>query len=91
MQWHPTVLAKLVLVPQRKMNSYNVKITGADEGRVPGDAPEVDGLWQEGDFLVRFVGCEGSAERDCEDEMQPYWERWKKQVERLDGKLVERR
>lgn len=81
-QWHPTILAKLVLVPQRVMNAYNIRV--ADEnGKV---STEKDVLWQEGDFLVRFAECETTKERNCEDEMRLYYKKWMEEVRRLDGK-----
>jgi mannan polymerase II complex MNN11 subunit len=85
-QWHPTILAKLVLVPQRVMNSYNIHLGDGKEDV----AVEKEGLWQEGDFLVRFAGCETTKERTCEDEMKPYYEKWMEEVRRLDGKDKEK-
>jgi mannan polymerase II complex MNN11 subunit len=79
-QWHPTILAKLVLVRQRVMNSYNIRIGDGKADKTAGK----DGMWQEGDFLVRFPGCETTAERKCDDEMRPYYEKWMKEVKRLD-------
>jgi mannan polymerase II complex MNN11 subunit len=81
-QWHPTILAKLVLVPQRVMNSYNIYI-GDEKGNL---REKKERVWQEGDFLVRFLGCEILKERNCEDEMKPYYEKWTVEVRRLDGK-----
>lgn len=80
-QWHPTILAKIVLVPQRIMNSYNSNFSFGDQG------PQTDsGLFQEGDFLVRFYGCGTTAGRDCEKEMMFYYETWQREVWKLDGK-----
>jgi mannan polymerase II complex MNN11 subunit len=85
-QWHPTILAKLALVPQRVMNSYNIHIA---DGK--GDVvAEKEGLWQEGDFLIRFPGCETTTERNCEDEMRPYYEKWVEEVRRMNGKEQEK-
>ncbi|CAK4034282.1 glycosyltransferase family 34 [Lecanosticta acicola] len=66
-QWHGTVLAKLALVPQRILNSYT-----REKG---GDATE--GLYQEGDFIANFHGCQRDATRDCEEEMRPLMSRWR--------------
>lgn len=87
-QWHPTVLAKIVLVPQREMNSYNVMLSSEPkkEANPAKEAERKEGLWQEGDLLVRFIGCESSKQRNCEEEMKPYWEKWMGDVRRLDGK-----
>jgi mannan polymerase II complex MNN11 subunit len=79
-QWHPTILAKLALVPQRVMNSYNVHVGNGKADKTAGE----DGMWQEGDFLVRFPECETTTERQCDDEMRPYYEKWMKEVKRLD-------
>jgi len=79
-QWHPTILSKLVLVPQRVMNSYNIHIANVNEDAMM----KKEGLWQEGDFLVRFAGCERSKERNCEDEMHPYYEKWVEEARRID-------
>jgi mannan polymerase II complex MNN11 subunit len=79
-QWHPTILAKLALVPQKVMNSYNIRIGDGKGDKTAGE----DGLWQEGDFLVRFPGCETTKKRNCDDEMMPYYEKWIKEVKRLD-------
>jgi mannan polymerase II complex MNN11 subunit len=43
-----------------------------------------EGLWQEGDFLVRFAGCETAKGRKCEDEMHPYYEKWVEEARRID-------
>ena len=68
------------------MNSYNIHI---GDGKAD-TAAEKDGLWQEGDFLVRFAGCETTTERKCEDEMKPYYKKWMEEVRRLDGKDKEK-
>lgn len=35
-------------------------------------------MYEEGDFILRFVGCELDPARNCEEEMKPYYEKWKK-------------
>ncbi|KAF2760555.1 alpha-1,6-mannosyltransferase subunit [Pseudovirgaria hyperparasitica] len=60
-QWHGTVLAKLVLVPQRTFNSFTRDSSGKNE----------EGLYKEGDFVANFMGCD-KGERNCEDEMKPF-------------------
>lgn len=75
-QWHPTILAKLVLVPQRTMNSYNIKFESTENPVVLKD----DGLYQDGDLLVVLKGCADTEERDCEKEMQPYWDTWSRKI-----------
>ncbi|KAL4932736.1 putative alpha-1,6-mannosyltransferase subunit [Aspergillus undulatus] len=69
-QWHPTVLARLALVPQRVINSYSK------------DSPSaaVDGTYKEGDLVVRFFGCDADPARNCEREMEPYYNLWMKKL-----------
>lgn len=67
MQWHPTILTRLALVPQRVMNAYHQLSPGQKGGYV----------YQDDDFLVRFVGCEVDASRNCEQEMEGYYRKWK--------------
>ncbi|KHN97739.1 alpha-1,2-galactosyltransferase-like protein [Metarhizium album ARSEF 1941] len=63
-QWHPTILSKLALVPQRTLASYSQS-----------DAGE---RYQEGDFVVLFHGCTNTGEQSCQTESSPYWEKLKK-------------
>ncbi|TVY73578.1 putative alpha-1,2-galactosyltransferase [Lachnellula suecica] len=64
-QWHPTILSKLVLIPQRTMNSY-AKGSNTDES----------GAYKDGDFVIRFHGCESSG-RDCAAEADPFSKQWR--------------
>ncbi|KAJ9608134.1 putative alpha-1,6-mannosyltransferase mnn11 [Cladophialophora chaetospira] len=84
-QWHPTILAKLVLIDQRKMNSYNYA-TPPQKDPVTGNTRTHDSMWQGGDLVVNLKGCRTSEKRDCEEEMRHYFAIWEKEVERLDGK-----
>ncbi|KAL8914715.1 MAG: hypothetical protein Q9171_000728 [Xanthocarpia ochracea] len=68
-QWHPTILTKLALIPHRLLNTYNVDI--ASRGGK-------DNLYKEGDFVVRLVGCETDPKRSCEDEFDEFYRRLKK-------------
>ncbi|CBF85916.1 hypothetical protein AN1969.2 [Aspergillus nidulans FGSC A4] len=70
-QWHPTVLARMALVPQRVMNSYSKESTRA----------AVDGTYKDGDSIIRFFGCDTDPNRDCEREMKPYYNLWATKVE----------
>ncbi len=63
-QWHPTILSSLALIPQRVLNAYNK----------PANAGEV-GTYKDGDFIIRFAGCEQSP-RDCVEEAEPYSKQW---------------
>ncbi|KAF4121970.1 mannan polymerase II complex MNN11 subunit [Geosmithia morbida] len=51
-QWHPTILSKVALVPQRKMAAYVYSNLG--------DA------YQEGDFVAMLTGCSPQGENSCE-------------------------
>ncbi|ETI27840.1 hypothetical protein G647_00289 [Cladophialophora carrionii CBS 160.54] len=84
-QWHPTVLAKLVLIEQRRINSYNYA-SPPSKDPLTGDIRTHDSMWQEGDLVVNLKGCRDGTMRDCEEEMRYYFAKWKKEVERLDGK-----
>jgi mannan polymerase II complex MNN11 subunit len=59
-QWHPTILSKLAIIPQRTINAY-AKGGQADE----------TGLYKDGDFVIQFAGCEGAG-RDCIKEADPF-------------------
>ncbi|PWW77568.1 Glycosyltransferase Family 34 protein [Tuber magnatum] len=61
-QWHPTVLTKLALVPQKIMNSYP-------------NVPGLGGIYEDGDLLVRLRGCAEGTGRSCEKEFQKYLEK----------------
>ena len=63
MQWHPTILSKLALVPQRTIASYS--------------QPELGDTYQPGDFVVMFAGCTQTGPDSCETESSRYWERWR--------------
>ncbi|MCJ1421031.1 hypothetical protein MMC32_007393 [Xylographa parallela] len=68
-QWHPTILTKLSLIPQRTLNSYTVKIESRGGDEV---------TYKEGDYVVRAVGCELDKSRDCAKEMDPWFQQWKR-------------
>ncbi|KAK7203900.1 galactosyl transferase GMA12/MNN10 family-domain-containing protein [Myxozyma melibiosi] len=58
-QWHPTVLSKMAVIPQRTFNSYP---NGVGES-----------LYQDGDFVASFAGCE-APERNCIREFERLWD-----------------
>ncbi|KAL3422419.1 galactosyl transferase GMA12/MNN10 family protein [Phlyctema vagabunda] len=66
-QWHPTILSRLGLVPQKIMNSYHKGRAGTGE----------QGTYKDGDFVVRFAGCEKDANRDCMAEADPFSKQWR--------------
>lgn len=63
-QWHPTILSKLALIPQRTINSYNKPEMAA-----------VGGGYKDGDFVIRFAGCDQPG-RNCAQEAEPYSKQW---------------
>lgn len=67
-RWHGTILAKLALIPQRILNSYT---TGPAEG-----------IYNEGDFIANFHGCQRDAARNCEEESQHLMIRWREITDR---------
>ncbi|KAL6238148.1 hypothetical protein BDW75DRAFT_237650 [Aspergillus navahoensis] len=69
-QWHPSVLARMALIPQRVINSYSEDSTRA----------AVDGTYKDGDLVIRFFGCNTDPKRNCEREMEPYYILWAKKV-----------
>jgi mannan polymerase II complex MNN11 subunit len=64
-QWHPTILSKLVIVPQRTINAY-----------AKGGPAEDTGMYKDGDFVIRFAGCEASG-RDCIKEADQFSKQWR--------------
>ncbi|OAA69622.1 Galactosyl transferase [Cordyceps fumosorosea ARSEF 2679] len=62
-QWHPTILSKLALVPQRTFASYS--------------KPTLGEQYQEGDFIAMFAGCSNIGRESCEVESGHFWEKWK--------------
>ena len=37
-------------------------------------------MYQDNDFIVRFVGCELDPARDCMNEMEPFYNTWKSKI-----------
>ncbi|KAK9478705.1 galactosyl transferase GMA12/MNN10 family-domain-containing protein [Lipomyces japonicus] len=58
-QWHPTILSKIALVPQRILNSYP---NGVGESK-----------YEDGDFVASLYGCD-SPERSCVREFERLWD-----------------
>ncbi|KAK9448547.1 galactosyl transferase GMA12/MNN10 family-domain-containing protein [Limtongia smithiae] len=58
-QWHPTVLSKLAVIPQRVFNAYPNGV---------GDAS-----YQDGDFVASLAGCD-TPERSCVREFERLWD-----------------
>jgi mannan polymerase II complex MNN11 subunit len=62
-QWHPTILSKLALVPQRIMNAY--------------DVGNETSAYRSGDFVIRFRDCELGGGYKCESEAAPFSKQWR--------------
>ncbi|THC94404.1 hypothetical protein EYZ11_006133 [Aspergillus tanneri] len=71
-QWHPTILARLALIPQRIINAYSRDSLGAS----------TDGTYKEGDLVLRLAGCDTDTKRNCEKELEPYYRLWSRIVKR---------
>ncbi|KFZ22744.1 hypothetical protein V502_02785 [Pseudogymnoascus sp. VKM F-4520 (FW-2644)] len=65
-QWHPTILSRLGLVPQNILNSYS---------RAPANG-KTD-VYKEGDFVINFEGCDTAGQPKCEDEAKPFSKQWR--------------
>lgn len=63
-QWHPTILSKLAVVPQRTINSYSKAGKGEE--------------YQTGDLAVRFPKCTKSHKNPtCEKDAEPFASVWR--------------
>jgi mannan polymerase II complex MNN11 subunit len=62
-QWHPTILSKLSLIPQRTINSYSKEDKGA--------------AYKDGDIAVRFPECGKMNPADCETESHRFAQQWR--------------
>lgn len=62
-QWHPTILSKLALVPQNIINSYSKAGKGHE--------------YEPGDFAVRFLDCAKTSSKVCEAEAQRFRQQWR--------------
>ncbi|KAK6360283.1 hypothetical protein TWF730_006431 [Orbilia blumenaviensis] len=87
-QWHPTVLAKLAIIPQRVMLSYPVaaggnspanKKKGDKDAKAKNEGEEIRAKYsgtgfESGDFVVHFEKC-GDVEKNtaCMKEFERYW------------------
>lgn len=63
-QWHPTILSKLAILPQRMFNSYGNSRHGE--------------VYEDGDLVVRFPGCTKTAgHQNCATEAEPFVSKWR--------------
>lgn len=65
-QWHPTILSRLAIVPQRILNAYSRGDTGAKTQ-----------VYKDGDFIINFAGCDGPEGHKCETEAEPFLMQWR--------------
>jgi mannan polymerase II complex MNN11 subunit len=61
-QWHPTVLSKLALVPQSLLAPYSSDRNGV--------------AVENGGFVVLFEGCQKEDGPACAQELEKFWPRW---------------
>lgn len=62
-QWHPTVLSKLALVPQQLLGTY----TDSEKGEA----------YLSGDFVVVFNGCGQEGQTSCESQADGFVAQWR--------------
>ncbi|KAM4066848.1 galactosyl transferase GMA12/MNN10 family protein [Hirsutella rhossiliensis] len=62
-QWHPTILSKLALVPQRTFAAYS--------------KAELGDAYQKGDFVIIFPDCKQTGPHSCEAESKRYLSDWR--------------
>lgn len=83
-QWHPTVLARLAMVEQRLLNSYNFESKQSQDELDLNLGPRThDSQWRSGDLLVNFKGCADDKERNCEHEIKHYHKIWKDEIAKV--------
>lgn len=64
-QWHPTILSKLAIVPQRVLNSYSKSTDGE--------------LYQDEDIVVRFASCtHDQGANNCVDDSKRFTQLWRR-------------
>jgi mannan polymerase II complex MNN11 subunit len=62
-QWHPTILSKLAIVPQSAINAYS--------------QTEKGDKFTPGDLVVRFVECDKKSTQNCYTEAKPFEQQWR--------------
>jgi mannan polymerase II complex MNN11 subunit len=67
-QWHPTILSRLGIIPQNILNSYS---------REPAIGKGKADVYKEGDFVINFAGCDAVDQPKCEDEAKPFSKKWR--------------
>ncbi|RYP28015.1 hypothetical protein DL767_007415 [Monosporascus sp. MG133] len=62
-QWHPTILSRLAILPQRAINAYS--------------RPDRGEQYKDGDIAVRFAHCTGKGEKSCAKEAERFSYQWR--------------
>ncbi|KAI1344076.1 galactosyl transferase GMA12/MNN10 family-domain-containing protein [Xylariaceae sp. FL0016] len=62
-QWHPTILSKLAIVPQRTISAYATSEYGQQ--------------YKDGDIAVLFFGCTKTGDKSCATESERYSQQWR--------------
>ncbi|KAI1769629.1 glycosyltransferase family 34 protein [Hypoxylon sp. FL1150] len=62
-QWHPTILSKLAIIPQRIINAYS----SSDHGE----------QYKDGDIAVLFARCAGTRDKSCAKESERFSQQWR--------------
>ncbi|KAH9908129.1 galactosyl transferase GMA12/MNN10 family-domain-containing protein [Xylariomycetidae sp. FL2044] len=62
-QWHPTILSKLAIVPQRTINAYSSAKHGDQ--------------YKDGDIAILFARCSGTGDRSCAKEAERFSQQWR--------------
>ncbi|KAI5863458.1 glycosyltransferase family 34 protein [Durotheca rogersii] len=62
-QWHPTILSKLAIVPQRIINAYSSNLHGEQ--------------YKDGDIAVVFARCSNAADKGCAKEAERFTQQWR--------------
>lgn len=68
MQWHPTILSRLAIIPQNIMNSYSRPETAKAGSNT---------VYKEGDFVINFQGCDEPGAPKCEEDARQYLTQWR--------------
>ncbi len=62
-QWHPTILSKMAILPQGMINAYSKSTHGEQ--------------YKDGDIAVRFTHCYGTGEKSCAKEADRFVHQWR--------------
>lgn len=62
-QWHPTILSKLAIIPQHIINAYSSNDFGAQ--------------YKDGDIAVVFSRCSDTGDKSCAKEAERFSQQWR--------------